>query len=202
MNLLILSLLILVVLIVFLGLALMCAVYIKTLNWNLTQLLILMEIRSLKDWRIKAIVFKILLEDQIKTELQMITKMTLSEFINNYGRDTNLKYEDIVIYKRQAVRLLKKAEKNELLSLKEVKELLTDEGLYSFMNSISRGVYRYSSFEQKEKMIGDKGIHDTLQSLYKRKTVDTINGYNFFSSFNKELIERLAKSFVKESLAV
>lgn len=202
MNLLILSLLILVLLIVFLGLALMCAVYIKTLNWNLTQLLILMEIRSLKDWRIKAIVFKILLEDQIKTELQMITKMTLSEFINNYGRDTNLKYEDIVIYKRQAVRLLKKAEKNELLSLKEVKELLTDEGLYSFMNSISRGVYRYSSFEQKEKMIGDKGIHDTLQSLYKRKTVDTINGYNFFSSFNKELIERLAKSFVKESLAV
>lgn len=202
MNLLILSLLILVLLIVFLGLALMCAVYIKTLNWNLTQLLILMEIRSLKDWRIKAIVFKILLEDQIKTELQMITKMTLSEFINNYGRDTNLKYEDIVIYKRQAVRLLKKAEKNELLSLKEVKELLTDEGLYSFMNSISRGVYRYSSFEQKEKMIGDKGIHDTLQSLYKRKTVDTIHGYNFFSSFNKELIERLAKSFVKESLAV
>ncbi|MBO1098060.1 hypothetical protein FQS90_16250 [Enterococcus casseliflavus] len=156
----------------------------------------------MKDWRIKAIVFKILLEDQIKTELQMITKMTLSEFINNYGRDTNLKYEDIVIYKRQAVRLLKKAEKNELLSLKEVKELLTDEGLYSFMNSISRGVYRYSSFEQKEKMIGDKGIHDTLQSLYKRKTVDTIHGYNFFSSFNKELIERLAKSFVKESLAV
>lgn len=202
MNLLILSIVILVLLIVFFWLALMCAVYIKTLNWDLTQLLILMEIRSLKDWRIKAIVFKVLLEDRIKTELQMITKMSLSEFINDYGKDTSLKYEDIVIYKRQAEKLLKKAEKNELLSLKEVKELLTDEGLYSFMNSISRGVYRYSSFEQKEKMIGDKGIHATLQSLYKWKTADTINGYDFFSSFNKELIERLAKSFVKESLAV
>ncbi|MFS7439283.1 hypothetical protein [Carnobacterium maltaromaticum] len=148
------TILILLILILTFWVALYLAAFLKILNSKLALTIILLEVKSFIQPKIKIIAFLIMMNEEIKANLEAIASASDNELLKEYRKKE--KYKKISIaevkeIKRKSNELLKKGKSEELISFDEVKDILYTAGLLNFLFSIKRSVQRYSSFEQQEK---------------------------------------------------
>ncbi len=174
------------------------AVYIKTLNADLTGIILLIELKCFGNPKVKTVAFYILLNEQIKEELKRISQMSMAGLIRLY--DDKLTKKELLNIKKRATYLANK--ENEFLTMNDVHEILEKEQLFSFSYSVGRSASRYSSFEQQEELIGSVELKNMLQLLILKNKESSFQEKteSLFRSVNAELIDRVSQLFIQKNI--
>lgn len=174
------------------------AVYIKTLNVDLTRVILLIELKCFRKPKVKTVAFYILLNQQIKEELKRISKMSMAGLILLY--DDKLTKKELLNIQRKATYLANK--ENEFLTMSDVHEILEKEQLFSFSYSVARSARRYASFEQQEELIGSVELKDIFQSLVSKDKEFSFQEKteSLFKTMNAELIDKVSQLFIQKNI--
>lgn len=180
--------------------ALIMAIYLCTLNYELAFSTVFLELRCKLKPKIKTVAFLVMMNLQIESELKEILKkkdIDLFLELKKNPRHKEIKLSDVKQMKNKARWKLKNEE--EFISFQEVEKILEDAGLTNFWFSLKRTVHRYSSFEQGERYVNSQETKDILNLLSFNKKIADFKSKYYHSSFD-HLIRKKSAEYTEQFL--
>lgn len=190
--------------------ALILAIYLNTLNMELALTTFYLEMKCKLQPKLKTVTFLLMANIELKEILQEIVNkkdIDLFKELKKQPEFSEIKMTDIKQIKYRASGELEKAKKAELITFEEIEKVLKEAGLYSFLFSIKRTIYRYGSFEQGERYINSEEVSGTFNMLFgkyistrsKRKSSDSMK---YFTNNMGDLLDMKVKEFMSKVITI